>query len=346
MTPTTRNALIASAFAVALAGSLWWWSAATTPSAPAASPAGSGASTTPSSEVESAAPIESQEEMASAADLVPAGTPLPALRARLEGAARGGDARAACRLAIETGRCHMANFVDPFIMDRLGSRPFDELEALVAAERGQLSTLTPRDPRLEQAFAEHRAAIEERREACGPITSAQADEALRFLRQSALAGVADAQQVYTGGEGWALSTPGALAHPIYEMWEREAPALLLRMLDEGHPEAPGMLAMGYGGIGWMSGLFDTDRERAAAYGLLNARLLASPSQMLEGFWLRALDPAAQARARAEADRLYRAHYAGRHAVAGPALSSLSAPMVRNLMQPHASAPCSPPATAP
>jgi hypothetical protein len=337
----TRNLLFSVAIAATVATVVFW----SVIRKPANSPEVPNTASEPAEaevDADPAPPAGRGTTNASAADGGASGTPLPALRIRLEGAARSGDARAACRLAIETQRCQLLAFSSQMAASGIAGKPLDALQAVAAAERDQLHALAPISAENREMLDQFEASSERRRQGCGEISPAQADEALRFLRQAALAGVPDAQQVYVGGEGWALATPGALAHPMYDMWEREAPALLLRMLDEGHPEAPGMLAMAYGGIGWMSGLFETDRERAAAYGLLNVRLLGKPSPVLETFWLRALDPAAQARARIEAERLHGEHYEGRRAIAGPALSALSAPVLRDLTRAGAPAPCAPP----
>jgi hypothetical protein len=95
----------------------------------------------------------------------------------------------------------------------------------------------------------------------------------------------------------------------FEQWRREAPMVVARMLDEGHPEAPGLLAGAYSGQTWLGGLYDTDLERATAYLLLNARLMGKPE--IAERQLAKVPAEITARARQQAEALYARHYEGR-----------------------------------
>ena len=144
---------------------------------------------------------------------------------------------------------------------------------------------------------------------CEGLSPERANASLALLRAAALAGQPDAQAVYAAGEGWFLSIPGGMGRPEFEQWRREAPMVVARMLDEGHPEAPGLLAGAYSGQTWLGGLYDTDLERATAYLLLNARLMGKPETAERQ--LAKVPAEITARARQQAETLYARHYAGR-----------------------------------
>lgn len=225
--------------------------------------------------------------------------------------AQAGDAGAACRLAIETLRCVGA------------VRMAAVLTASPAAEPGELQTLLDfedapssfgraaeaEDPQIEAALD----AMNQRRNAaarhCQGLSPERAYASLALLRAAALAGQPDAQAVYAAGEGWFLRIPGGMGRPEFEQWRREAPMVVARMLDEGHPEAPGLLAGAYSGQTWLGGLYDTDLERATAHLILNARLMGKPETAERQ--LAKVPAEIRAQAREQAEALYARHYEGR-----------------------------------
>lgn len=247
-----------------------------------------------------------------AVTLPPRDTPLAFLWSGLQGPAQAGDAGAACRLAIETIRCvHAARF-SSMAMPSSPSGDRSELRTLRHFERSP-STLG-NDPAVEDAQTHAvtdnpSAWAEAQSKRCEGLTPGRAMTSLALLRAAALAGQPEAQTVYAAGEGWFLAVPGAMASPEFDQWRREAPLIVARMLDAGHPDAPGLLAGAYSGQTWLSGLYDGDPEHAAAYLILNTRLMGKPE--LADQQLRDVSPAIKAGARAQADALHAKHYAGR-----------------------------------
>lgn len=225
--------------------------------------------------------------------------------------AQAGDAGAACRLAIETLRCSGAlRFAQAVASSPQGDR--GELQVLLDFERAPHSfsrRTEGSDPRDQVAVDDmaQRARVAAQR--CEGATSERVNAARSLLRAAALAGQPDAQAVYAAGEAWFLTEAGAMGSPEFDQWRREAPTIVARMLDAGHPEAPGLLAGAYSGQTWLSGLYDRDLERAAAFLTLNARLMDKPE--LAERELMNLDAAMRTRARAQADALFEKHYAGR-----------------------------------
>jgi hypothetical protein len=110
---------------------------------------------------------------------------------------------------------------------------------------------------------------------------------------------------FAGGADVACGAAGAVV--------LEAPIVLTRMLDAGHPEAPGLLAEAYGRDQLHGWLYPYDPMRAVAYGQLAQRIGQTQGWAVRFVEIRrsALSPSQ----RAEADRLteqwHAAHYAGR-----------------------------------
>jgi hypothetical protein len=243
--------------------------------------------------------------------LPPRDVALDRLWSTLQRPAQAGDAGAACRLAIETLRCVGAVRMAAVFTASPAAEP-GELQTLLAFEDAPSSfgrPAGPEDPRSEAALD----AVNQRANAaarhCEGLSPERAYASLALLRAAALAGQPDAQAVYAAGEGWFLSIPGGMGRPEFEQWRREAPLVIARMLDEGHPEAPGLLAGAYSGQTWLSGLYDTDLERATAYLILNARLMGKPETAERQ--LAKVPAEITARARQQAEALYAKRYAGR-----------------------------------
>jgi len=248
---------------------------------------------------------------AAAAALPPRNTPIEGLWSALQDRAQAGDSRAACRLAIETIRCATAIQVSAAVLQP-SSAVRGELQALIDFERSPTSfaqTDEAEDAQAPVALEGFSSQVEAAAARCEGMSSERASSALTFLRASALAGQADAQTVYAAGEGWFLALPDAMASPEFDQWRREAPLVVARMLDAGHPDAPGLLAGAYSDQTWLAGLYDYDIERAAAFLMLNTRLMDKPG--IAEQQLRNISPAARARAREQSDALYSKHYQGR-----------------------------------
>lgn len=246
------------------------------------------------------------------ATLPPASTPLDRLWSTLQGPAQAGDARAACRLAIETIRCvnatRFASAVQPSSSEEHG-----ELRTLIDFEQSPSSfggSGEPEDTQTQVALEGFSAQLRATAQRCEGVSQERATSARALLRAAALAGQPDAQAVYAAGEGWFLSIPGSMASPEFDQWRSEAPLIVARMLDAGHPDAPGLLAGAYSDQTWLAGLYDYDIERAAAYLTLSTRLMGKPE--MADRQLRGISSAARSRARQQADVLYARHYEGRN----------------------------------
>lgn len=258
--------------------------------------------------------------------LPPPGTVLSELWTSLAPAARAGHAPSACRLAIDTLACEsLAGIRDPFA--RLPEAPADgelgALQAFIADPAGVLaeihdgaSAAKASDPGNAQRMEAFEASI---LRICGERSTQRRGEALELLRQAALAGIPDAQTAYVSwGNGGYGMLPGAMAEPVFERWLQEAPTVLFRMLDAGHPEAPALLSEAYGRDAYHGFLFPFDPMRAVAYAQLARRIWGSGS--LASGMLEERQAALPAELRLQADRLaeqlYREHYAGRPAPSG------------------------------
>jgi hypothetical protein len=290
---------------------LAWWLLQRAPTT-VASPRDVEASTTPAP---ASAPTSMFDEPNPATQapvtLPPRDIALDRLWSTLQRPAQAGDAGAACRLAIETLRCVGAVRMAAVLTAQPAAKP-GELQTLLDFEDAPSSfgrPAGPEDPRSEAALN----AVNQRANAaarhCEGLSPERAFASLALLRAAALAGQPDAQAVYAAGEGWFLSIPGGMGRPEFEQWRREAPMVIARMLDAGHPEAPGLLAGAYSGQTWLSGLYDTDLERATAYLLLNARLMGRPETAERQ--LAKVPAEITARARQQAEALYARHYEGR-----------------------------------
>lgn len=239
------------------------------------------------------------------------GTPLGRLWATLQAAAQSGDSGAACRLAIETLRCvHVTRVAGTWAASQADEA--GELQTLLDFEAAPSSfgrRAPANDPQAQGAVNDMTERTRAAARQCEGLSQDRTDMAISLLRAAALAGQPDAQAVYAAGEGWFLTIPGGMGRPEFEQWRREAPMVVARMLDEGHPEAPGLLAGAYSGQTWLGGLYEADLERATAHLILNARLMGKPEAAERQ--LAKVPAEITARARQQAEALYARHYAGR-----------------------------------
>jgi hypothetical protein len=106
---------------------------------------------------------------------------------------------------------------------------------------------------------------------------------------------------------------GTMADPTFERWMEEAPIVLTRMLDAGHPEAPALLSEAYARDGFHGWLYPYDPMRAVAYGQLAQRIgqRRSLGARFVEFRRPRLTPAQRAEADRLAEQLFRERYAGR-----------------------------------
>jgi hypothetical protein len=239
-------------------------------------------------------------------------TPIDRLWSTLQGPAQAGNAAAACRLAIETIRCRSALRLAETLPPSPPSAHLSELQALRNFERNPQSFLRnegENDPQLQMALDDFARGAQVSAERCEGTTQERLATARSLLRVAALAGQPDAQAVYAAGEAWFLTEAGGMGSAEFDQWRREAPLVVARMLDAGHPEAAGLLAGAYSGQTWLSGLYDYDLERASAFLILNTRLMGKPEMADQQ--LRDLPASVRASARVQAEELYDRHYAGR-----------------------------------
>jgi hypothetical protein len=247
--------------------------------------------------------------------LPPQGTPLPALWDALAPAARAGDGPSACRLALTTLNCASQDAVRRFGARLRTAPPQGELQALQAFVSDPMGVVSE----MNRALAPETVNRFDRMDAettrfCGTIPDERRREAFALLRQAALAGVPDAQTAYVlWGAGITPHMEGTMADPTFERWMEETPIVLTRMLDAGHPEAPGLLAEAYGRDHIHGWLYPYDPMRAVAYAQL-ARRIGQTSPLGARFLdLRRSTLSSSQRAEADhmTERLFAAHYADR-----------------------------------
>ena len=245
---------------------------------------------------------------------------LPELWETLEASALAGDGPSACRLAIETLRCALNESTNA-LSNSLRSKPPDgelrALEAFVGDPTGMLRAISrpsEQSPQREEMRERQARLNREIDRHCGGVATERRADAFAFLRQSALAGVPDAQAVYAAwGAGTLGLMPGTWAEPTFERWLEEAPTVLQRMLDAGHPDAPRLLSEAYGRDGFQGWLFPYDPVRSVAYGQLALRI--GPKNLLSGRMVEMRRQTLTSVQRKQADQLtaelYETHYAGR-----------------------------------
>lgn len=311
MRMTRSVALASGALLLMLAAAAWWLVRMND----AARDIGASTTTAPTAPQATSAPPLPANDATVLADPPALGTPLPSLWEALAPAARAGHAPSACRIALTTLACAAQADIRRYARPVPITSAMPELEALqafVADPVGLAAELNrATSPELEQRIERLNDDIDR---FCGPITAERRSEALALLRQAALAGVPDAQTAYVGWGTYATAMlQGTMADPTFERWMEEAPIVLTRMLDAGHPEAPGLLAEAYGRDQLHGWLYPYDPMRAVAYGQLARRI--GQRQGLAVHFVEIRRSALSASQRAEADRLteqlHAAHYAGR-----------------------------------
>jgi hypothetical protein len=312
MRVTPRGAALGLAAAFFL-GAVWWWVSASAHDRP-----------TPMASVEPLGSDRALEDASSASNarapardpaLPQRGTPLPKLWDTLAPPARAGHGPSACRLALTTLVCASQRHALAFSRRLPHTLPQNELQALQAFTADPTGVLSAISKPTDQANADH---VAERSAAidrfCGPISDERRSEAFALLRQAALAGVPDAQTAYVNWGGGVMHLlPGSMSEPTFERWMEEAPTVLTRMLDAGHPEAPALLSEAYARDGFHGWLYPYDPMRAVAYGQLAQRIgqRRSLGARFVEFRRPRLTPAQRAEADRLAEQLFRERYAGR-----------------------------------
>jgi hypothetical protein len=192
-------------------------------------------------------------------DLPPSDAPLAAIIGPLAARADSGDAKAACRLAMELIRCETVISYEsaPGMSD-------PTYELLLEAEGNLVGADQVAIERIDRL---------ERLPACRDIPPELRARTGHYLRQAALAGVPEAMLRYAEGHHWRADGRGMYAGAQFDQWRREAPALVRRAFAAGVPEAPMALWMAYQSETYPLGaLIPDDPVQAEAMRMLMMRL--------------------------------------------------------------------------
>lgn len=187
----------------------------------------------------------------------PIQTPLDQAAPALAAHAHAGNARAACRLALELLLCRQSLRMDSLRGLQSG------LADSIAAE-GDLARALQTDEQTLRT-AEHA-------RVCRGVDSALQSQAEAFLVQAAHARVPYAMYLYATGEH-ILQEPGFAAMPEFDDWRRTAPAMMIAARDAGIPDAVSFLANAYANDWTLANsLFADDAVKANAHWLLQSLL--------------------------------------------------------------------------
>lgn len=190
------------------------------------------------------------------APLPPPGAPLAGVMDDLERRARSGDARAACRLAAEIGRC----------------AGVARREAMVAASRftPPAPGVGPDDPAQVDRFvdlaARQQVDLERDQALCAGVSSERLRDAAPWMLVAARGGNAAAMAAFASGM-WMNLDPYAMRHPdVLAAYSREAERMALALVESGSPAMVRMLGMAYAGApgGPLGGVVDPDPVRGHA----------------------------------------------------------------------------------
>lgn len=259
MSPRKRAALTLAATLVLLAGAVATMRFAGLPPGAMPAPAIPAA---PATAPQSRTPSHTTGRMqaAPAAPLPAPGTAFDTIAADLAARADAGDAGAACRVSLELLRCR-------HLLRVPGIHPISLQQKAVQAESvGERAA-------AEGALIEgdRLALLEER---CRTIAPEMLDRAPHWLRQAALAGEREALLQYIDGRNlFSEMDFSYIDKPHFELWRREAPGLLNRVLADGEPQAAIWMAEGRGGgEGAIQGLLANDPARARTWLVVVHRL--------------------------------------------------------------------------
>ena len=228
------------------------------------------------------------------APLPASNAPLATIAEPLADRADRGDAKAACRLAMELLRCNSIEYWE--------SSGFNNLE------RDEVN----REKRGDFAGADTAAAAALERidqlQQCRALPEGLRRQAAHYLRQAAHAGEPEAMLRYADTHHFRPDGRGMFAGAVFDDWRREAPGMLQRAFDAGVPEAPFYLMVGYQTDATLTdSLLPDDPFKAEALRLLLVRLHGITDRPGHS----RLDPAAQARAAALANAGHEGPFKGR-----------------------------------
>lgn len=235
----------------------------------------------------------------------PHDAPLAASVPDLEVRANAGDPRAACRLGMELIRCAQLEQ-----WRRVPQAGGSELEFRLEA-KGNLGAA---NLQAEQKLWEIQQSAH-----CAALPNALRDQGAKYLRQAARAGDPYAMLAYAEGAHFPLDGRGIFVDPGFDAWRRDSVGMAHAALRSGNPAAAFSLQLAYqDDHGIFGGLVPDDPYLAYVHHLLVIRLFGHREQRAPS----SLDPAAQARARQEADDLHRRLFEGRRFPGSRALTSV------------------------
>lgn len=249
---------------------------------------------------------------------LPAGhLPLPALDmpvatlfAELKLRADRGDARAACRLAVELIECNQVAHL----------AGINAMHSAASAERDLAAA------GMEEA-ANHIAAMQLRQlesaNRCVGISEGQRKLAGTYLAQAARAGFGEAMVRYAEGQGLGTGSSmfGMLRDPGFDQWRRDAPGFLHKALEHREPSAAVILMLAYSDDNTLiGGLIADDPVESNSYRALMDRLRGkTPGPRTE------LTPAQNAQALARSARMHADYFGNAILTGADALQSPTAP---------------------
>ena len=193
------------------------------------------------------------------AALPPVDAPLATILEPLATRADAGDAKAACRLAMELIRC----------------RNVHELPATLAVDAARIEAEFEAKGEMDKAdlLAQSQLAQLRLAQQCAAVPVPLRDRGPRYLAQAARAGEPEAMVRYADVQSWPLDGRGIYSDPEFDLWRRDAPAMLERAFAAGFPEAPLLLMNAYeNDTSHLAGLIPNDLIKAEALRMLMVRL--------------------------------------------------------------------------
>lgn len=160
--------------------------------------------------------------------------PVAAMFGELKQRADGGNALAACRLAVELIQCgQVTQSAGTEAMQNAATAERDLAKAGMATAANRVAAM-----QLRQLESEKR---------CAGISESQSKLAGTYLAQAARAGIDEAMIRYADGQGFGTENSmfGMLRDPGLDQWRRDAPRFLRKALENGEPSAAVILMSAY-----------------------------------------------------------------------------------------------------
>lgn len=220
--------------------------------------------------------------------------PLATILLPLSDRADRGDAKAACRLAMELIRCQATAYYLS-----IGVFNYPGLEKKFEAE-GNLKAA--------DSIAANQMELLLRSQECQAVPGDLRDRSAHYLAMAARAGEPEAMLRYADGMHWPLDGRGVYSGPEFDTWRRDAPRMLRRAFEAGIPEAPFLYWVAYqDDFGALSALIPNDPVKAEAIRMLMMRLHGWNERPVPS----RLDPASLARASEMARQWHEGPFKGR-----------------------------------